>query len=169
MVVGCRLPLIKTRNPRANFVWKIIRPRSTLSGEPLPWPGDGCTGTWPDSLANHADQKSEGSLGNVLLRKLRNSQWAVGVRVHIDSGRKLAQVLKPNTNAQGLPLLSHLLRSAWNPLFILFVCLPLGRACRVSKESRVKTLDTILKLYRLATLCPLVEEGEKGSCPLDVI
>jgi len=64
-------------------------------------------------------QKMRGHLG----KKLHGNREivvkrAVGVWVHRDSwlGAQMGSVLEPNTNAQRMLLLSHLLRSAWYPL-----------------------------------------------------
>jgi len=76
------------------------------------------TGTRPDYLANRADQKNEGPLGEKIAWKSRISHKVNGggVGAHGQSNRKLEQVLEPNTHAHKMCLLSHLLRSFWNAL-----------------------------------------------------
>jgi len=103
--------------PKGDFFWKIIRPKSSIwvPRESL------CLGmrvlgfgqiTWrivqTKKMRGNLENKNYGNRDWEIA-----TLWEVGVWVHIDSGRKLAQVLKPNTNAQGLPLLSHLLHTAY--------------------------------------------------------
>jgi len=65
-------------------------------------------------------QKMRGHLGIAKSHGSREIavEWAVGVWVHRDNWLKaqMCPVLEPNTNAQRISLLSHLLRSAWHPL-----------------------------------------------------
>ena len=77
------------------------------------------TGTRPDSLANRADQKNEGPHGKKSVRKSRNSLCVsgggMGAQGQLTRGANGA-VLEPNTNAQRLSFISHLLCSPWHPL-----------------------------------------------------
>jgi len=76
-------------------------------------------GIRPDYLMNRADKKFEGPLGKKIARKSKNSRRVCGGGVSAEgmvTKLQIGGVLEPNTNAERMLLLSHLLRSAWGTL-----------------------------------------------------
>jgi len=71
------------------------------------------TGSWPDYLVNCDDQKNEGPFGGNNCTEIEKYLWSErsGLWVPRDSWLKaqFRAILEPNTNAQRMSLLSHLL------------------------------------------------------------
>jgi len=76
------------------------------------WPSP-CSLITGEKVAKHKKTKPKINYFSVPVRKHSNIFYCLRQG---DKGHNLAQVLKPNTSAQTMLLLSHLLRSAWNTL-----------------------------------------------------
>ena len=81
--------------------------------------GEG-TGTWPDYLVNRDGHKNEGPFGEKTCTKIEKYLECErsGLWVHRDSSLKaqFCAILEPNTNAQRIFLLLHLLLSSLNAI-----------------------------------------------------
>jgi len=101
-----------SRYPRTKYMHEII---CICIPVPSPSSGPTLTGTQPDYLENRLTKKW-GALREKL-QKSRNSRWMSGGGVTMPRAwwqdGQIHGVLESNTNAQGLSLLSQLLRSPW--------------------------------------------------------
>jgi len=74
------------------------------------------TGTRPDYLSHRADLKNEAPFIKLIEKQSGCERWWCVSTKTIDSRRQLAPAVKPNTNAQRILLLLHLLRSTWTTI-----------------------------------------------------